>query len=1144
MPSRLGSCVKRWLAAVFVAALLPSASFAQTFQGTVRGLVRDASGVIPGALVQLVNEATSATRDTTTNSVGEYVFPAVDPARYTLRVEVPGFRLYERLNITVATQAQLDIAVTLELGALEESVTVTADVPLIDTSSASQTATLTQETFRQIPTEGRSVFLMATLEPTVVASGNAHWNRMQDQSGNSSLSMGGGAVRSNNFLIDGFPTTDMQNRSSINPSMEALQDSRVQIHTYDSEMGRTGGGVMNMTARAGTNRFEASGYTVFRPQDLQEQLLVPKLNEETFRPEYWRNGGGGFGGPIVPGRTFFWFAGEKYVNHQPQANSFLVPTMAERNGDFSGLTRNGQPVAIIDPLTGQPFPGNIIPQDRLDFTGRTIASFMPTPDTDVDNGTQNYSYTDLLPSDAYQWTLKGNHNFSNSVSMSAFYLRQVTGENSYNLNRRENPFAGGQFFLARENHTAVVNGTWVVDSSTVLTVRGGWNRFPDGNKLPVPFDATTLWPDNPAYTSQFTDANRFPTTSSTGYAGTGWSNRSDNVYYQYGLNAALNRLMGAHSLKGGGDWRILGVEASNFGASTGTFTFDGRFTGNSIADLLLGYPASGSIPISQDLDGSVRYLSAFVQDDWRVSNRLTVNYGLRVEHETNLQERENRISTDFARDTVSPLNDLVTVIDPVTGLPRTITGGLVYAGQNGAPVQQGGTRSVQFSPRVGGVFRIDDKTVLRGGWGRYVSPWNYSAAGTTNWGQHGYSATTTLQQSAGGVPITSLSDPFPGGVIQPTGDSLGLLTGAGSNITVILPDKGIPHVYQYSADLQREFTGGLMLGVGYTGLSGRELDYNTGIDLNALDPVYQSVNTLANTQNPFLGVPEAGPFASRSSIQVGQLLRPFPQFANITWNDATGAHSQYHALIFQGRKRVAELGGLHWGANFSYTYSRLNDNQVGQGNYYSSASPVQNEYVLVPWSPYFDPDSEYSRSLLDSPHKFTLSPTVLLPFGEGQRFLSDSRWGDALLGGWSVTVVMQLQSGFPVGVSQNITGGQHLFGGAIRPDVVPNEDFLEPGDVTERIRGNTADNQILQPRRVRGGVEGRVRQCAADAAGRAVAEADQLQHVDDQAGEPAARRRPRPARRADQPVQHRAVGRAGQRRAGQRQLRADSEPGE
>jgi len=1064
--------MKRTISAVLVCAYALIAGFeartaAQSFQGGVRGTLKDSQGVIPGVVVELVNPATKATRETTTNDVGQYSFPAIDPTHYLVRVQVQGFKPYES-PVQVGTQQFLNLDITLEVGSIEESITVSGTSPLIDTSSASQASTLDSNDFKELPSEGRSVFTMAVLTPTVVASGNAHYNRMQDQSGNSQISMGGGAVRSNNFLIDGFPTTDMQNRSSINPSMEALQDTRVQIHTYDSEMGRTGGGVMNMAARSGANRLTGSGYTVFRPEALQDQLLIPRLNGETFRPEYWRNAGGGIGGPIVHNKTFFFFAGETYKDLQPQASAFSVPSMATRTGDFSGLTRNGRLFYLKDPLstgacsstTGGPgcFPGNVIPATRLNFTGAAIAGYMPEPDRNTDDGTQNFSRTDLLPSNAYQYTLKVNHNFSNSVSSSVFYLRQVTDENSANYNPVYK-FVGSQFLLHRADHTLVVNNTWVMNNSTVLTVRGGWNQFQDGNQLPVAFDSSTLWPNNPTLTNQFTDPNRFPTTSITGYRGTGWSNRSDNVYYQYGFNGALSRLMGSHSFKAGGDYRILGVRSSSFGASTGSYTFDGRFTGNALADLLLGYPGSGNIPISADLDGYINYSAGFLQDDWRVNDRLTVNYGVRVEHETNLRERNNQITTDFAMDTLSPLNDLVNITDPLTGQRRQIYGGLLYAGQDGAPTQQGGPRSAEVSPRVGAVYSLNDKTVLRGGWGIYVAPWNYAAAGTTGWSQYGYSATTEIQQSSSGAPIASLSDPFPGRFLQPSGDALGMLTNVGASTNVRLPNKGTPKVQQYSLDLQREFRGGLMLGIGYTGLTGKDLDWGTTININQLDPKYQQLvpDTLVSVPNPFYGIAQAGQFATRQTIELGQLLRPYPQFGDVLWTDATGARSQYHALILQGRKRTDGL----WGATFSYTYSRLNDNQVGASNYYSSAPGVQNNYVLVPWSSYYNPDSEYGRSLLDSPHKTTIAPTLLLPFGSGKKWLSGSELGDMLLGGWSLTGVLQLQSGFPMGVSQNITGSTFLFGGTNRPNLVDGQPILADGDITSRIEDNTTDNQYF-----------------------------------------------------------------------------------
>src|SRR5262249_45432392 len=364
---------------------------------------------------------------------------------------------------------------------------------------------------------------MANLTPTVQTSGNAHWNRMQDQVGNSAMSMGGGAVRGNNYLVDGFPVTDLQNRASTNPSIEAVEGMKVQVHTYDAEMGRTGGGVMNMTAKSGANAFHGSGYTVFRPEKYVSQLLIPKLQGQANVPEYWRDGGGGGGGPIVKNKTFFWFATEKYVDNQPQASTFLVPTAAELTGDFRGVTRSGPQVGIKDPLTGVAFPNNVIPANRLNPVGLKLASYLPPADTQVDNGSSNFSMTDLLPNKAYQYTTKVDHHFNDAAALSGFYLRQVTHEASTNYNP-VNDFVGSSYQLDGVIKKYVENNTYGLNSSTVLTLRGGYNKFDDNytrndrSGKPLNFNVSTLgWPGS--LLSQMSDTQRFPSMTITGYKG-------------------------------------------------------------------------------------------------------------------------------------------------------------------------------------------------------------------------------------------------------------------------------------------------------------------------------------------------------------------------------------------------------------------------------------------------------------------------------------------------------------------------------------------------------------------------------------------------------------------------------------------------
>ncbi|HWF84729.1 MAG TPA: carboxypeptidase-like regulatory domain-containing protein, partial [Vicinamibacterales bacterium] len=219
------------LAIAIACAALAVTGHAQSFQGGLRGTVRDQQGVIPGVTVSLINDRTSVSRDTTTNGVGEYSFPAVDPGTYTIRAAVAGFKTFERKGFTIGTQQFANLDVTLEVGAIEESVTVTGESPLIDTTTASTGDVLDKKTLDSLPSVGRNVFLLANTVPTVVTSGDTHWNRLQDQTGASLVSLGGGGVRANNYLMDGFPVTDITNRSATNPSIEATEEMKVQLHT-------------------------------------------------------------------------------------------------------------------------------------------------------------------------------------------------------------------------------------------------------------------------------------------------------------------------------------------------------------------------------------------------------------------------------------------------------------------------------------------------------------------------------------------------------------------------------------------------------------------------------------------------------------------------------------------------------------------------------------------------------------------------------------------------------------------------------------------------------------------------------------------------------------------------------------------------
>ncbi len=1057
---------------VLVCMLAASDLAAQSFQGGLRGTVRDPQGVIPSATVSLVNQDTGVARETVSNDVGEYSFPGVVPGVYTVRASVQGFKTFEKKDERIGTQQFLTLDIVLEVGAVEETITVAAESPLIETSNASTGEVLDKQTLETLPSISRMAFLASNNVATVTYTGNPHMNRMQDQTEASRISLGGGISVGNNYLLDGYPITDMQNRASISPSIEMVDDVKVQVRTYDAEMGRTGGGVFNASARSGANAMHGTGFFLTRPGALIGENFFLKHQGQPNPDQFWRNAGGSIGGPILKNKMFFWFAVEGYRDGLTQNGNLHVPTAAERAGDFSGLTdAAGRPIIIYDPLTTdpvtgarQPFPGNVIPANRINPVGANIVKYLPMPNlnTTSDNGNTNYVAQNTPNNLGQQFSGKIDHHFTQSVALSGVYVYQYTEEPAVSF-FPDAPFAqGGQ--NNRPVNVVVVNNTYVMSSSTVLTLRGGYNTFEDITPLLYPFDAHTL-----GFNPIFADAipvQRFPAVSLTGYQGTSFTGQGATKYYSYGTNGTLTKLAGEHSFKFGADYRRIGVRSRTYGNSAGSFTFNGQFTGsnatspaaqsrNAIADLLIGYPSAGTMVLNSGVDDFVNYASGYVQDDYRVGSRLTVNYGIRLEHESGLAEKNNNLVVGFDPTAVSPLNVTIPAgLDPLHPEARQVKGGLIYAGVNGAPTHQGDPPAIKASPRAGVVFSMNKDTVVRGGYGIYWAPWNYSPVLST-----GYSQTTTLTQNTN-VPVTSIDNPFPNGLLQPTGNSLGLLSGVSSGISFFDPSATAPRLQQYSVDVQRELPGHMSAIVGYVGSRGSYLNYNSGINLNQLTTEYfslgRNLTTLVN--NPFFGVAGAGTLATQRTVQLNSLLVPFPQYGlNAVSMTTAAAHSDYNALVFELRKRTTGL----WGGSFSYTFSRLKDNQIGQfgsGNYlaFAAAPGILDNYNYIPGSANYNPDVDYGLSLNDMPHKLVLAPIVRLPFGKGSGGL------DYLIGGWTASAVVMVQSGFPIAVTQT-PNTTNLNGAGQRPNLVGGQNTLAAGDITDRLAANTSDNLYLNP---------------------------------------------------------------------------------
>src|SRR5438445_13087749 len=401
MPARFLRVV---MCSLLVLAGTASAAGAQQFTGGVRGLVRDANGVIPGVTVSLTNEATNISREVVTNDVGQYNFPAVPPGTYTLKAQITGYKTFESKGLTVGTQQFVTLDVLLAVGGIEESITVTGQSPLIDTSTASTGGVLDRQALEVLPAPGRHAFLIGVTVPTVMPTGDPQFNREQDQTNASRVSIGGGGIRANNYLIDGVPVTELRGRSVVNPTIEALEEVKVQVHTYDAEMGRTGGGVFNVTAKSGTNNYHGSGFYQTRPvwgqsENFFNEKAGLSKKETGLSDAYDRLYGGGIGGPIVKDRTFFWFATEGYRSGTTRNESEVWPTANQRNGDFSHTTIARVPVRLFNPwcrggvpnsrclatgtgsiATNGEFTGAIIPLSHpaVSQTGLNILKIWPT----------------------------------------------------------------------------------------------------------------------------------------------------------------------------------------------------------------------------------------------------------------------------------------------------------------------------------------------------------------------------------------------------------------------------------------------------------------------------------------------------------------------------------------------------------------------------------------------------------------------------------------------------------------------------------------------------------------------------------------------------------------------------------------------
>jgi hypothetical protein len=822
---------------VFLLAMLVAAlGLPQGFRATLTGRVTDVTGAaIPAAKVTARHVETNTELTATTSEEGIYTIPAVEPGTYTIAAESTGFKRTLRENLQIQVSETRSIDITMEIGDVTEQVTVTAAPPILDEATATRGGVIENIRVTELPLNGRNPFMLAGLNPGVQFAGNPIFTRPFDNGENIAWSINGGLRQSNEFLLDGAPNdavtdadaarTRSQNNIAYIPPVDAVQEFRVITNFYDAQYGRTGGGVFNAITKSGANELHGTVYEFLRRYQLDANTLDAN---SAGRPRYsvdpvtGQNIGGrlldqygvNLTGPVVlPGlyngrdKTFFMFQYEGYREQVPEPTTGFVPTLLERQGNFS---QSG--VTIYDPFTTRDnpnfnpaqaesaanpryirdaFPGNIIPQNRLNAVGLALARAFPEPNVNVAAGQRlpNFIASPNLNRDDFRSIIgRVDQNFGDRVRMFFRYAYnnrdQVASGNGF-----EGIGADRQDPLVRRNHNYVLDTVSVLSPNTVMTLRGSFVRFNQSayRQRVIGFDATEL-----GFPASFS-ANRFtPIPPRLEFAGSEYStfgsrNPNANITNTWAGQASVQHVRGNHTLKAGFEYRDIRVNISggSFVWGGGQFNFSQAFTqrlpqyaetgsGSGLAALLLGVPAGGLIEVAPAPAFRWPYVAAYFQDDFRVTRRLSLNLGLRWDMEGAPTERYNRQNRGFAFEQASPLAGAVRNASPANcPACANLRGGLLFTSDDASGAFNNDINNWQ--PRLGAAYQLTDRTVLRGGWGMFYLP-QANFGGTLGFGIQTPFIATLGGGAQGFTPATTLSNPFPNGILQPTGASSGLNT--------------------------------------------------------------------------------------------------------------------------------------------------------------------------------------------------------------------------------------------------------------------------------------------------------------------------------------------------------------------------------
>ncbi|MBV6433849.1 MAG: hypothetical protein IANPNBLG_04078 [Bryobacteraceae bacterium] len=1028
-------------------ALIVQTAIAQDYRGRIQGTVTDTThAAVPGATVTLTNVNTGVPATRQTNEAGHYLFDLVEPGTYTITVEFTGFTKFVQENINLLQRADVSVDATLRAGDIRETVTVTSEAAVVQFNTGKLETTVDNKLTSSVPQIYRTPFLLATLDPSVERNDYGSEYMPYHSWGPNQQRVGGGQNYTNDLQVDGASVT-IGYKTGYVPSPDMVQEVNVQQNAVDAEYGHSAGSAISLTLKSGTNEFHGTAF-------YQGQYpWANALENRVFRTvNLGRNHmyGGTLGHPIKKNKLFNFVAYEGWRQTDPQTLVQTLPTDLERQGNFSqSLNTNGGLRAIYDPwstqtspdghtITRSPFPGNIIPASNIDPVAAGYTTHLWKPNSAGIGPYHVNNYSVALP---IQFPFK---NFSDRVDYNMTDKIRISGR--FSIFRTpittSNP-TGSDYFVSdrgseRDSKSVSADLTYTLSASTVLNVRGEYHDFIDAAKPGATFTKdgwAKIFPNSNFYEQIFKDPAvpiLLPRMSITGNDG---GTRNFNMgpgggYWDQrptadGLDVKLAQQHGAHYLKFGFETRgnrspqglILSNPGFGFFANPTADTYvnpNTRLSGDGFATFLIGAVAptnggpsdwdssSTSMPAINFLTPSSRFYSGFVNDDWKISRKLTLNLGLRYEFEQAWRESEDR--SVRALDLTSPIPEFQGANAPQ--MPDAVkqyykgtwafNGAFQFADSSNRGQWNSGKGA--WSPRIGAAYRLNDKTSLRAAYGRYITPWIQGTTDFNNLTTPGYTSYTGAPPLVLGVPQMRLSNPFPASnpLIPAYQKTLGRYTALGDSTTFYLPDRPRQTSDRINFSVQRQLPQNLVLDVTYY-INLSHFVFDTARNLNLVDPgiAYQYKDAVnQSVRNPFYNILTVdkfpGPLRYQQNVSILSLMKPYPQYGDIIEIDGQpGGDMKYQSLQIKLQRSFGKGYTLLFGYNYHYEEDQ---------RFYDDRATYAQQYSWI--------SSNAAR------HRLSLAGSWDLPFGKGRQYMTRAPMLlDAVVGGWTLTPVATWRSG-------------------------------------------------------------------------------------------------------------------------------------